>query len=155
MKFGHARATTKPRIERYGAFRTARLTAFTLAEVMAALVFMAIVIPVALEALSIAAKAGTVAARKSEAALVAERIIYENIVTTNWDKTVQNGTMRQGLYDFKWTLRAEPWNEDHNQTDLRLLTVNVEFSAQGNPYSVRMSTIVDQTSPSAQTNSMQ
>src|SRR5436190_9997237 len=68
---------------------------FTLAEVMAALVFMAIVIPVALSALRIAARAGEVAARKSEAALVAERILNENIVTTNWDKAVQNGTVRQ------------------------------------------------------------
>jgi len=63
-------------------------TAFTLAEVLAALVFMAIVIPVAIEALSIASRAGEVAARKNEAALVAERILAENIVTTNWDKAV-------------------------------------------------------------------
>ena len=37
---------------------------FTLAEVLAALVFMAILIPVALEGLSIASRAGEVAARK-------------------------------------------------------------------------------------------
>ncbi len=74
---------------------------FTLAEVLAALVFMAIVIPVALQGLSIASRAGEVAARKSEAALVAERILNENIVTTNWDKTVQNGTVRQGIRDFR------------------------------------------------------
>ena len=46
--------------------------AFTLAEVLAALLFMAIVIPAAIEGLHIASLAGTVAARKGEAARVAQ-----------------------------------------------------------------------------------
>ena len=45
-----------------------RAAAFTLAEVLAALLFMAIVIPAAVEGLHIASLAGTVAARKGEAA---------------------------------------------------------------------------------------
>jgi type II secretory pathway pseudopilin PulG len=126
---------------------------FTLAEVMAALVFMAIVIPVALQALSIASRAGEVAGRKQEAALVAERVLNENIVTTNWDKAVQNGTIRQGLRDFRWTLRSEPWNEDPYQSNLRLLSVEVLFDAQGRDYSVKLSTLVDNSSPLNQTNS--
>src|SRR6266446_4106339 len=85
---------------------------FTLAEVLAALVFMAILIPVALEGLSIASRAGEVAVRKSEAALVAERILNENIVTTNWNTAVQNGTVRQGIRDLRWTLRNDPWDKD-------------------------------------------
>ena len=126
---------------------------FTLAEVMAALVFMAIVIPLALQALSIAGRAGEVAARKQEAALVAERVLNENIVTTNWDKAVQNGTIRQGLLDFRWMLRSEPWNEDPNQSNLRLLSIEVLFDAQGRDYSVKLSTLVDNTSTFSQTNS--
>jgi type II secretory pathway pseudopilin PulG len=127
--------------------------AFTLAEVLAALVFMAIVIPVALNGLSIASRAGEVAARKRDAALVAERIINENIVTTNWDKTVQNGQIRQGLMDYRWTLRNEPWNEDANVNDMRLLSVEVVFSAQGRDYGTRLSTLVANTSSFGQTNS--
>src|SRR5436190_23582898 len=111
--------------------------AFTLAEVLAALVFMAIVIPVAIEALSIASRAGEVAARKNEAALVAERILEENIITTNWDKTVQNGQLRQGIRDFRWSLRSEPWNEDPTQNTLRLLSVEVTYTAKGQDYSVK------------------
>src|SRR6266403_2213002 len=93
---------TAPRTPRV--FKSVRNeSAFTLAEVLASLVFMAILIPVALEALSIATRAGEVAARKGEAALVAERVLNENVATTNWDKAVQNGTLRQGLSDFRWT----------------------------------------------------
>jgi hypothetical protein len=137
-----------------GLVRGCSASAFTLAEVLAALVFMAIVIPVALEALSVASRAGEVAARKAGAALVAERIINENIVTTNWDRAVQNGTARQGLRDFRWTMRNEPWTEDPNQNALRLLSVEVTFAAQGRDYAVKLSTLVDSTAMYSQTNSL-
>src|SRR5262245_33916163 len=96
---------------------------FTLAEVLAALVFMAILIPVALEGLSIASRAGEVAARKGEAALVAERLLNQAVVEGSGDKTLQNGTTRQGIRDFRWTLRSEPWTADPYQSTMRLLTV--------------------------------
>ena len=126
---------------------------FTLAEVMAALVFMAILIPVALEGLSIASRAGEVAARKGDAALVAERKLNESLVTTNWNQTVQSGTLRQGFRDFRWTLRNDPWNGDPNQSVMRLLTVEVKFAAQGQDYSVHLSTLANSPSLFAQTNS--
>ncbi len=122
---------------------------FTLAEVLAALVFMAILIPVALEGLSIASRAGEVAVRKSEAALVAERILNENIVTTNWSQSGQSGSVRQSGRDFRWTLKNDAWNQDPSQNVMRLLSVEVEFSAQGQNYSVRMSTLGDNSTPSS------
>src|SRR5215475_13917108 len=85
--------------------------AFTLAEVLAALVFMAILIPVALEGLSIAGRAGEVAARKNMAAIVADSVLNETVITTNYSRSLQNGTARQGNQDFRWTLRNEPWNK--------------------------------------------
>jgi hypothetical protein len=126
---------------------------FTLAEVMAALVFMAIVIPVALEGLSIASRAGEVAARKGDAALVAERILNESLVTTNWTQTVQSGSVRQGFRDFHWTLHNDPWTVDPGQNAMRLLTVDVEYAAQGKGYSVRLSTLANNPSFISQTNS--
>ena len=135
--------------------RTSTLSAFTLAEVLAALVFMAILIPVALEGLSIASRAGLVAARKSEAALVAERILNESILTTNWNSSVQNGSVRQGYRDFRYTLRNDPWDLDPNQTAMRLLSVEVTFDAQGQDHSVRMSTLVDSSAPLTPTTSQQ
>jgi type II secretory pathway pseudopilin PulG len=129
------------------------MAGFTLAEVLAAMVFMAIVIPVALEGLSIASRAGEVAVRKGQAALVAERVLNEAIVTTNWSSAVQNGTVRQGTRDFNWTMRNEPWNLDVNQNGMRLLSVEVKYAAQGKEFSVRLSTLVDNAPVLAQTNS--
>lgn len=127
--------------------RRRRATAFTLAEVLAALVFMSIVIPVALSGLSIASRAGEVAARKAEASLVAERVLNENVITTNWNSTLQNGSIRQGLREFRWTMRNEPWNEDPYQNSMRLLSVEVNYSAQGRDYNVRLSTLIDNSTP--------
>src|SRR5437588_10292501 len=126
-------------------------SAFTLAEVLAALVFMAILIPVALEGLSIASRSGEVAARKSEAALVAESILNEHIVTTNWNTSLQNGTVRYGTRDFNWTMRNDPWTQDPNATTMRQLAVEVKYTAQGREYSVQMATLVDSSPPQTQT----
>ena len=130
-------------------------SAFTLAEVLASLVFMAILIPVALEALSIATRAGEVAARKGEAALVAERVLNENVITTNWNKSVQSGTIRQGIREFRWTLHNDPWNQDTTQSAMRQLSVEVLYSAQGRDYLVRMNTLVDSTPAGTQSTQVQ
>jgi type II secretory pathway pseudopilin PulG len=116
---------------------------FTLAEVLAALLFMAIVIPAAVEGLHIASLAGTVAERKGEAARVAQRLLAESLVTTNWNQSVQNGMLAEGQRQFRWSLRNDPWNQDPNQDVVRLLSVEVTFAAQNRDYSVRMSTLVD------------
>ena len=123
--------------------RTGRIAAFTLAEVLAALVFMAIVIPVALEAMHVASRAGTVAARKGEAARVAQRLLAETLVTTNWNQAVQGGTLTEGQHQFAWTLRSDLWNQDPNQNVIHQLAVEVKFTAQNQEYAVRMTTLVD------------
>jgi type II secretory pathway pseudopilin PulG len=126
----------------------ANMAAFTLAEVLAALVFLAILIPVIAECLSIASRAGEVAERKTEAMRVAERMLNESIVTTNWNQSSQSGTVNEGIRQFDWTLNNEPWNQD----PIRLLTVKVKYSAQGHDYDVQLSTLVDGSFSSSMTN---
>ena len=118
---------------------------FTLAEVLAALLFMAIVIPVAIEGMHIASRVGTVSERKGEAARVAQRLLAETLVTTNWNQSVQGGTLTEGQRQFAWTMHSDPWTQDPSQNVIRQLSVEVKFAAQGQDYSVRMSTLVDST----------
>jgi Tfp pilus assembly protein PilV len=133
-----------PRTNRPGQAAASRHTAaFTLAEVLAALLFMAIVIPAAIEGLHIASLAGTVAARKGEAARVAQRLLTESLVTTNWNQAVQSGTLVEGRRQFRWTMKNEAWNQDPNQNVIRQLSVEVIFTAQNRDYAVRLSTLVD------------
>ena len=121
-----------------------RSQAFTLAEILAAMLFMAIVIPAAVEAMHVASLAGEVAARKGAAARVADRILNESIVMTNWNLGSQNGTITEGAEEFQWTLTSRNWPVD----TMQLLTAEVKFSAQGHDYSVTMSTLANlQTQP--------
>ena len=112
-------------------------SAFTLAECLAAMVFLAIVIPVAVEALHVSSLAGQVAARKGEAARVADRVLNESIVMTNWDSGPQSGNISEGSDEFRWTLNSQNWPKD----SMKLLTAEVTFTAQGHDYSVSMSTL--------------
>jgi general secretion pathway protein I len=116
-----------------------RTSAFTLAEVLAALLFLAIVIPAAVEALHVASLAGEVSARKGTAARVADRVLNESIVTTNWNGGTQTGTIMEGAQEFRWTLTRENWEVD----TMQLLTAEVKYAAKGRDYSVRLSTLVD------------
>jgi len=136
MKFA-SRKTNRP----LGTGGPAR--AFTLAEVLAALLFLAIVIPVAVEGLHIASLAGTVAERKEEAARVAQRLLNESVVTTNWNQSAQSGTMMEGQHQFRWSLRSDPWNQDPTQNVIQQLSAEVFFTAQGREYSVRLSTLAE------------
>jgi len=115
------------------------VNAFTLAEVLAALLFMAIVIPVALQAMRVASRAGVLAERKREAARVAEKILNESIVTTNWNRSALSGTIQEADREYRWQLRNESWSE----SNMRLLSVQVDFPVQGEDYSVKMSTLAN------------
>ena len=131
-----AATRTKPR----------RAAAFTLVEVLAALMFMAIVVPVAVDALHVASLSGEFAVRKAEAARVADRVLNEGIVTTNWNSGGMNGTVNEGGHEFHWTMSNQAWSQD---TTMYLLTAEVSFSAGGRSYSVRLNTLAG--SPTAST----
>jgi type II secretory pathway pseudopilin PulG len=117
----------------------AKDAAFTLAEVLAAMLFLAIVIPAAVEAMHVASLAGTVATRKGAAARVADRILNESMVLTNWSTGTQQGTVTEGAQEFRWTITRENWPEDAMQ----LLTAEVKFTAQGRDFAVKLSTLAE------------
>jgi len=126
-------------ISRHASGVTSHVSAFTLAEVLAAMLFLAIVIPTAVEALHVSSLAGEVAARKGMAARIADRVLNESLVMTNWNNGVQNGTVSEGALDFRWALTSQAWPQD----TMQLLTAEVTFQAQGKDYSVKLSTLAN------------
>ena len=121
--------------------RNRNCQAFTLAEVLAAMLFLAIVIPAAVEAMHLASLAGEVAARKGAAVRVADRILNESLVMTNWSNGTQSGTTSEGALDFSWTLTTQSWPED---SAMQVVTAEVKFTAQGKDYSVKLNTLAAQ-----------
>ena len=116
--------------------------AFTLAEVLAALLFLAIVIPTAVEALLVASLAGEVAARKSVAARVADRVLNESLVMSNWSGGSQSGTVTENGIDYHWTRSSQGWPA---QSALSMVSAVVKYSAQGKEYSVTLNTLANPT----------
>ena len=111
---------------------------FTLAETLAAMLFMAIVIPVAVRGVMLANRAGVVAERKRVAAELADRLLVETIVTQQWMDGSQEGDFGDELPGYRWVLEDETWDED----TMREISVRVLFTVQGTEYDVSLSTLV-------------
>lgn len=112
---------------------------FTLAEVLAALVFMAIVIPVAIEGVRLAGLAGQVAERKSAAVRICELVMNDVILNRQWQQPSQTGSIREGQHVYSWVMQLEAWPE----SSLRMVTVRVGYTVQGQDYEVSLSSLVD------------
>lgn len=116
---------------------------FTLAETLAALLFLAIVIPVAIQAIQLASYAGQVGQRKIIAARIGDRILNDLVASGTWQGGTGSGMSQEGPLQFRWSTKVESWPEG----TLRLLTVDVTFPVQGREQDVRLSTLVSSTSP--------
>jgi len=111
---------------------------FTLAESLAALAFLAVVVPIAVNGVRVANLAGQVAERKGVAAGVADRVLNELIVTGRWN-TSGRGTVDEGLHQFSWRSESTSWE----RATLRQVIVIVTYTVQGREYDVRVATVLD------------
>lgn len=123
-----------------------KCAAFTFAEVLAALLFMAIVIPTAVEGVRIANLAGQVSARKSIATRIAQNQLAALKTGGQWQRGTLSGTVQEAAMVYQWTAQVEPWTQiNRSNAALRLLSVRVVFQVQGRDYEVRLNTLVDVT----------
>lgn len=109
-------------------------------EVLAALLFMAIVIPVAVQGVRVASLAGEVGLRKKAAARIGQSILDEMRSSTQSQSAVTSGQVQEGSVSYQYSIRNETWSED----TMRLATVDVTFAVQGKNYDVRLSTLLAQ-----------
>jgi prepilin-type N-terminal cleavage/methylation domain-containing protein len=114
---------------------------FTLAEVLAALLLLAIVIPVALQGLRIASKAGEVGQRKMIAARIGNKELNELKVMGQLQNTGQSGVVQDHGISYRWTVKNQSWTEDP-LSQMILATLTVTFPVQGKNYDVQLSTLV-------------
>jgi len=118
-----------------------RRSGFTLAEVLAALLLMAIVIPVALQGLHVASTAGEVGQRKMVAARIGNKVLSELKVMAQLQNTGQTGVVQEHGISYRWTVKNEPWTEDA-LSQMTVASVTVSFPVQGKNFDVRLSTLV-------------
>jgi len=111
-----------------------------LVEMLAAMLFVAIVIPAAARGLMVANRAGVVAERKRVAAELADYLLTETVVTEGWRDGYQEGDFGDEWPEYRWVLEEESWDED----TMREISVAVLFDVQGTEYRVRLSTLVEE-----------
>ncbi len=118
--------------------RKRRGAAFTFVEILAAMLFMAIVIPVTMQGLRVASDAGTLAVRKATATQLAETMLNELAVTDEWRSGTQAGSFQSPYQDFKWEISNEPWLE----TGILQLSIKVTFPLRNREFDIYFSTLV-------------
>ncbi|MBN1903321.1 type II secretion system protein [Candidatus Sumerlaeota bacterium] len=116
---------------------------FTFVEILAAMLFMAIIIPVVIHGMTIANRAGIAAERKRLAAEMADRKLTEILLEESWRDGDQEGTFEEtdengGSYSlYRWSLETNAWEEDA----MRLVTTHVFYKVQDREYSVSLSAL--------------
>ena len=113
--------------------------AFTFAEVLAAMVFMAILIPVVMQGLSLANRASVFAERKRMAAFLANGKLNEIVSTESWSFSSNRGDFSPEYSMYQWELLQPGWEQDNMQE----LTCVVTFQVQGRDYQIQLSTLVE------------
>lgn len=116
-----------------------RQAGFTLVEALAALAFLAIVIPVAVMGLQVANRAGQVAHRKAGATRIADRVLHELVATGQWQQSTTSGRVTEDTQEYRWQLVNAAWNKEA----VKRLTIVVTYAVQGQDYEVRASTLVN------------
>ena len=113
--------------------------AFTLVEVLATLVLVAIILPVAMGGISLATSMAGLAKQRLEAASLAETKLAELMATGEWLGGDLSGDFGPERPEYRWYAEAHDWEED----TVRLLDVRVEWTSRGNDRSVTLTTLAD------------
>jgi hypothetical protein len=104
------------------------------------MLFMAVVIPVALEGLRTASLAGEVAQRKMIAARIANEKLNELKVMGQLQNASQSGVVQEDGLTYRWSVKNEMWTGD-TLVQMTMPTLTVTFTAQNKTYDVRLSTL--------------
>ncbi len=128
-----------------------RRRGFTLIEALAALVLIGIVMPVAMQALSLTLRIAGTAARTDTAVMLAESTMHELLAAQSWDTTEMSGSYenvdfgecdlqgaRTGESPYRWRATLTDWID----SSLLELTVRVTWLSRGREHEVTLATLV-------------
>ncbi len=119
--------------------RTSR--AFTLVEVLAALLLIAIVLPVVMQGISLATNAASDAKRRTEAAGLAESKLGEIVATRQWLAGGLSGDFAPDWPDYRWEALLQPYANDSSGKSVQQIDLRVIWTARSREQSVSVSTL--------------
>lgn len=122
---------------------------FTFVEVLAAMLFLAIVVPAILTALTLSNRASEMTDRGTTAGQLAENKLNEMLIGGAWQGASNTGgDCGADFPGYRWELTQEPWTGD-TAAAMTELTVEVFFKTQGAEHSVTLTTLA--TNPTTNT----
>ena len=113
---------------------------FTFVEVLTALLFMAIVLPIALGAITLANRAAVVAERKAIASQLADSYLREMLIDESWSVLPGAGNFTGEHRGYSWELDTSTWEYD----SMVYLELRVLFIVQGRRHSVRLAALAEE-----------
>ncbi len=113
--------------------------AFTFVEVLAAMVFLGILMPVVISALLTANRVAVAAERSMIAAQLGENKLGELMLGDKWSSAAANGDFGTEWKGYRWQLSKPSWQSGA----MTELTLDVFYKVQGTEHDARLSTLVD------------
>ena len=118
--------------------RPARGAGFTLIEILATLVLVAIILPVAMSGISLALGVADQSRRQTEAASLAQTKMAEIIASQQWQTSSLAGDFAPDRPEYRWVAQVTDWQG----TTVKQLDVQVLWNQRGTDRGVTLSTLV-------------
>ena len=134
--FSHSKAAQQRRTPKRLRLTEKSQRAFTLAEVLVAIVFLALLVPVIMEGMSLSSRAAMMAERGTLAANLAQNKLDELRLDENADSS---GDFGEDFPNYRWESEKISWETD---SLVDSLTVRVLFDVQGREQSVSLTTLM-------------
>lgn len=125
-------------IRRDKAFERRRLGGFTFIELLATVVLIAIIMPVAMHCIALCTRLGGDSRRQIEAASLARAKLTEFTTSQEWESGEKSGEFGTDWPGYRWTADVSNWTD----SALRQLDLTVFWQSQGREHSVTLSTLV-------------
>jgi len=120
-----------------------RTRSFTLAEVLAAVVVVALVVPVAVRGIAMARQLTGDDVRLEQAARLADEKLNELVAIGDWQGSEDEGVFEDAP-DYSWTVETEDF-DDEGETPLTVVTVTVSMTDAVRATAVSLSTLASNT----------
>jgi type II secretory pathway pseudopilin PulG len=117
---------------------TRRRRAFTLVEILATLVLVAIILPVAMSGISLALAVADESRRQTEASALAQNKMAEIIACGLWQTASLAGDFSPDRPEYRWSAQVTDWQV----ANLRQLDVQVLWNNRGRERCVTLTTLV-------------
>jgi prepilin-type N-terminal cleavage/methylation domain-containing protein len=123
--------------------RTRSGRAFTLVEVLTAILVLAITIPVIVQSYSSAAEIALMSRQRVEALAVGQSALDMLVATGDWQQGVMQGEETPGPTTYTWAAELNAWGDPSTETaTVQQLTVTVSWTRSGQEFAVTLDTLV-------------